>query len=89
MRWHAQALRCSRALIFRGYRKGSYAAQSPYNALMTVLTRRGRYEVQGLLSDGPLTKRDLVALSRACAKNGVKVISTRRHGRQALIKAAG
>ena len=82
MHWHAQRIRSTRAVVLRGYRSGSYAAQSPYNALMLVLTHKGKHQIQGMLSDSPLKKRDLVNLSRLCARQGLRVASTRRHGKQ-------
>lgn len=81
MHWNSQPIRCSRAVVMRGYRKGSYEAQSPYQALMLVLTHRGRHQVQGLLSQDRLKKSDIAKLRKACAKHGIRVGVTRRHGR--------
>lgn len=87
MHWHAQPLRCSKALVLRGYRKGSYGAQSPYSALVLVLSHRGKHQIQGMLSDSPLKRRDLLKLSKVGRRKGVSLVVTRRHGKEVTIAA--
>jgi len=82
MRWHPQKIKCTSALVLRGYRKGNYACQSPYSALMLVVGRKGKYEIQGMLADAPLKRKDLIRLSRVCERKGIRLIQTRRHGKQ-------
>ena len=86
MKWHAQRVRCSVATILRGYRKGSYAKQSPYQALMLIVSRAGRSEVQGFLSDRPLTPKDFRTLRIAGQRLGICAIRTRRKGRLVEIR---
>lgn len=85
MKWHAQEIRCKRVTVLRGYRKGNYRLQSPYQSLMLVLTRGSRREVQGFLTQGRLTKRDLAGLAALCRRKGISLLTTRRHGRPAQI----
>ena len=86
MKWHAQRVRCSVATIVRGYRQGGYGRQSPYQAIMLVLTQRGRHEIQGFLSDGPLRPKDFKALRILGKRMGVQVVATRRRGREVSIR---
>ena len=81
MKWHAQKIRCSRAVVLRGYRKGSYAEQSPYQALLLILSRAGLHEIQGFLSTGRMTRLDRKRIEIACRRLGIRQITTRRHGR--------
>lgn len=89
IRWHSQRVRCSQALVVRGYRQGSYKQQSPYSVLMLVLAHRGKYQIQGMLADSPLKKRDLLRLSKLGARKGVQFITTRRHGNQVVLGPKG
>jgi hypothetical protein len=89
LHWHAQKIRCTTALVVRGYREGSYKQQSPYSVLMLVLGHRGKYQIQGMLADSPLKKRDLIRLSKLGARKGVHLITTRRHGNQVVIVPKG
>lgn len=80
MKWHAQTVRCSKAVVLRGYRQGNYADQSPYQALLLVLARGRTREVQGFLAKERLSKRDLAQLAVTCRRLGIKSLTTRRHG---------
>ena len=86
MHWHAQPLSCHKAIVIRGYKKGNYHNQSPYQALMLVLKRRKEYEIQGFLSNNSLTRSDLIKLKRLGIKYRIPFITTRRHGTTVEIK---
>ena len=73
------------ATVVRGYRRGSYEAQSPYQALMLVLTRHGRHQVQGFLSSDKLRMSDIAKMKAACRRKGIRVVTTRRRGRMVEI----
>ena len=86
MKWHAQRVKCSRATVLRGYRRGSYEASSPYQALMLVLTRGGAHEVQGFLASERLSKSDIAKMKATCRRHGIRLVKTRRRGRAVEIE---
>lgn len=81
MRWHAQRLRCSQAIVVRGYKRGSYRAQSQYQALMLVLRLRGEAEIQGFLASEKLSRKDFARLRQVGRRLGISLVSSRRRGR--------